>query len=207
MWYLIFFAFDFLFCNFGRSVIGHCGRHYGNVAVAEVALTLRVHLACGFHVDDFDLRHRRLYAYRSRYECHFRAAAGCFVSNGITHFTGGVIADESHRVNALVCRPGGHHDMFAGKRPALAEKAVKYFQYVFGFLHAAFADEMRCKFPLGRFYDMVAVRTEQCDVSRSRRVCHHVKVHGGSHEYRCLGRQVGRDKHVVGHAVGHLAYG
>ena len=55
-----------------------------------------------------------------------------------------------------------------------------------------------------RLHDVVAVGTQELEIGLGGGMGIHVEIHGGSDKDGSLHAQVGRDEHVVGHAVSHL---
>ena len=203
---------DFLVGHGVGRKVGHGCAEDGCAARGEELCGGVVHLLRRFHPCDVQsCPFVHLLTDGAQHQLDLHAALEAGIDQGQTHLARRVVADEAHGVDALVGGAGGNEDGL-GHRGLLrrcepVEVCVQHVHDAFRLFHASLALQVGGQESCARLDDADAVPTERVEIVLCGRVGVHVEVHGGRHKHRRFHAQVGRNQHVVGDAVRHLADG
>ena len=132
------------------------GGQDGDVAPGEECSGGVIHLVGRLDVGASDVRVCRAQRHGAGHESHLCAAACAGLGEGKPHFAGGVVANETDRIDLLIGRPGGDQDCTPAQIAHLVECRGQYVDDALRFLHSPTAHEFAGQLSLSGLNDPVA---------------------------------------------------
>ena len=139
-------------------------------------------------------------------ERHVGAAPRRLGGDRESHAPARPVADEAHRIDVFVGRPGGDQDAPAAQRTVAARSMASAAATISsGSARRPFADPAAGQIALARLDEPHAARGQRIEIPPHGLVREHLRVHRRRHQHRRPRRRVQRRQEIVGDAVGELA--